>query len=667
MIEYNNLKFEIKDEKIVLNQFGNMTNLHSRFVEVQITGENKQTHMGAKMVDSSEGAHLRYHSHSISNNALRIVQRSDLIETTTEFICYADTNAVRIQTTVRNIVKVPIVLEEVSIFTITGFAYDSTFTRFLQSHHKECQPCCRSFAEWGLDDLPPASQKRIACANVGSWSSKEELPQGIIADTDGRNIMFQIESNASWYYEISDSYTGYYIFLGGPNLNFGGWSCELAPGKCYTTPAAAFAFGTDLNDVIGQMTCYRRHIAGNYPTDSSMPTIFNEYMHLSWDNPTAENTAKMAPIVAKTGTEYYVIDCGWHNEEDGNKVYPYVGQWKESRARFPEGIRKTTDMIRSLGMKPGLWIEPEIIGHLCKDMLEYYDDDCFIQRFGRRVLVQGRHFLDFRSQRVLEYMSETVRRMVEDYGAAYIKFDYNQDCGVGTDREAFTLGKGLEDCAHAFLQWVEKMHKRFPDVIFEGCASGGMRMDYRSLAAFSLASTSDQTLYYRYPYIVGNILMAVLPEQAAVWSYPVTEDCTGKDVSDDCIAMNMINSFLGRMHLASHLERLDDNQLALIRAGVDYYNGLTRVKSEALPYFPNGFAHFGDDSVCAGLCDGDKVYLAVWNLGGNGIVTANIANIRSADIAYPPVTDAVLQWDKTSLTVRFPRSKMAVFLEIQII
>ena len=72
-------------------------------------------------------------------------------------------------------------------------------------------------------------------------------------------------------------------------------------------------------------------------------------------------------------------------------------------------------------------------------------------------------------------------------------------------------------------------------------------------------------------------------------------------------------------------------------------------------------------AVCAGLRDGDKVYLAVWNLGGNGIVTANIANIHSADIAYPPVTDAMLQWDEASLTVRFPRSKMAVFLEIQII
>jgi hypothetical protein len=49
-------------------------------------------------------------------------------------------------------------------------------------------------------------------------------------------------------------------------------------------------------------------------------------MHLSWDSPTEETTRLYAPIVASTGAEYYVIDCGWHNEEPGNVIYPYVGQ-----------------------------------------------------------------------------------------------------------------------------------------------------------------------------------------------------------------------------------------------------------------------------------------------------------------------------------------------------
>ena len=666
-LDFHVLSFEIENGEIWMRRCGTFEKLHSRFVEVQISGENKNTHMGVKMTNSSEGVRLRYCSHSLNGNTLRIVQRSDLVEIESCFTCYDDTSALRAQTVVRNISKDTVVLEEVSAFTVTGLPLNSEFTRFLQSHHKECQPVRRSFMDWGLDPVRPEGQKRIACANVGSWSTKEELPQGIITESNGNCLMFQIESNASWYYEISDTAGEYYLYLGGPNLSFGNWSCALAPDESYISPFAAIAFGSDLNAVVGSMTRYRRHIAGNFPVDQKLPIIFNEYMHLSWDSPTADNTRKIAPIAAQTGAEYYVIDCGWHNEEPGDKVYPYVGQWIQSDTRFPDGIRETTDYIRTLGMKAGLWIEPEIIGYHCEEMLEYYDDNCFLQRFGKRLTVMNRHFLDYRNPKVTEYMSESIRRMVEDYGAEYIKFDYNQDCGVGTDRMALTSGKGLEDCAEAFLSWIRQMHTKYPDVVFEGCASGGMRMDHKTLSAFSLMSTSDQIYYERYPYIAGNILSAVLPEQAAVWSYPVTEDCSAGDVTDDRIAMNMINSFLGRMHLAGHLERLDERQMELICEGVRYYNSLTQMKKRALPFFPNGFTRFGADSVCAGLRDGNKLYLAVWNLADAGIVTARIANIQRAWIAYPSKTDAEVFWSEQELSVKFPRGSMAAFIEIDLL
>ena len=665
MITFANLAFEIENGKIFLTKIGNLSGLRSRIVEVQISGGNKNTDTGTKMVNSSEGLQSQYHGHTVTADTLTITQRSNLLEIQTRFTSYADTNALRVQSLVTNISDDVQVLEEVSSFTFTGIPYASDFTRFTQGHHKECQPMTKSLADWGLDNLSPNGQKRISFANVGSWSTKEELPQGILAWDKGQ-LMFQIESSSSWYYEISDIRGEFYLYLGGGNMNFSSWACPLQPGEQYETPAIAVAFGDDLNDVLGQMTRYRRHIATNYVQDRNLPAIFNEYMHLSWDSPTADRTREMAQVVAKTGAEYYVIDCGWHNEEPGNEIYPYVGQWMESKARFPEGVRKSLDYIRSLGMKPGLWIEPEIIGCQCEDMLQYYDDSCFMQRFGKRLTVMNRHFLDYRNPKVRAYMTETIRRMVEDYGAEYIKFDYNQDCGVGTDLNAFTPGKGLEDCTAAFFDWVGEIHTRFPNLVLEGCSSGGLRMDHHALSAFSLFSTSDQIHYDRYPCIAGNILSAVLPEQAAVWSYPVTEDCQGADVSDDRIVMNMINSFLGRMHLASHLERLNDHQLGLIREGVDYYNSLTQMKKRALPYFPNGFTGFGAQSVCAGLRDGNRIFLAVWNLGKAGQVRADIAGVKDVRIGYPTECDANVTWDNSSVTVDFPRDCMAAFLEIEI-
>lgn len=684
-INFKNLSFALKNGKILLSDFSGFAFPNTYFSEVHVSGENKDTHMGAKMANSSEGSRLSYVSHDIENNTLSITQRSSLIEHKTVFTVYDGTDAVRIFSEIKNISDSPIVIEEASSFVLFGLgkrgidsANDLYFTRFRQSHHAECQPECRSFLENGLFRANNESQKRLAHANIGSWSTKEELPQGIIEDRErGSVLMFEIESHDSWYYEIADKEEKYYLYLGGANLPFGNFAKKLNTGDSFCTPSVALCVGADVEDAIAKMTNYRRRIAKRQSVDLSLPPIFNEYMHLSWDSPTAENTRKIAPVAKQAGAEYYVIDCGWHNEEPGNKIYPYVGQWIESKARFPEGVRKTTDFIRSLGMKAGLWIEPEIIGIKCQDMLDYYDDDCFITRYGRKISVMGRYFLDYRCKKVREYMSETIRRMVEDYGADYIKFDYNQDMGLGTDKDSDSFGEGLASAQKAFFSWVDEMTSRFPNTVFEGCASGGMRMDYETLSHFSLVSTSDQINYMKYPYIASNLLSAVIPEQAAVWSYPVTVDSGGisvfdkdaawvrENISDDKIAMNMINSFLGRMHLASHLDLLSEHQLSLVREGVEYYRSLTEPKCNSTPHFPLGFSKFGDEACASGFIANGTLYLAVWCLHGDTAVRIPLKDVpREAKIAYPSNSPAKFNIDGASLNVSFPSTGMAAFFEI---
>ena len=689
-ITYRDLEFTVSDGGVYLTKFGRLTAGGDKdrmylyaFAEAQVAGEMKETHMGIKLASSSEIRKMKYISHRAEENTFSIIQRSDCLEAKTVFEYYPDTSAVRIYTEYTNVAECEIVLEDCSAFKLTGFgrcgvlSYDKLgFYSFTSSQYNECQPRYRSFFDYGMYPGTIEGQKRIYFANVGTWSTKEQLPQGIVRDEEeGYYLMFQIESNNSWYYEISDSFREYYLYLGGGNLSNTSWAKRLAPGETYRTVKCALAFSDTLNGVLGEMTKYRRHIMARCEADSALPAIFNEYMHVSWDNPTAETTAKYAPAVAKTGVKYYVIDCGWHNEEDGNKVYPYVGQWRESRARFPEGVRATTDLIRSLGMKPGLWIEPEIVGYLCEEMLSYYDEECFISRFGRKVANHRRYFLDYRNPKVREYMTETVRRMIEDYGAEYIKCDYNQDLGVGTDKDSDSLGEGLERISRAYLSWVDEMRERFPSVIFETCSSGGMRMDYETLSHFSLVSTSDQTNYKKYPYIASNVLAGVLPEQAAVWSYPVSRvsgfsyvPVDGEEITDEIIALNMINSFLGRMHLASHLEMLCDDKLALVKEGVEYYDSLTPGKKGGLPYLPLGFSDYEDTAIASGyIVDNKKVYLAVWNLGGEETFSIPLdRKIKSAKVGYPTNMPTDYEVDGNVLTVRFNTDYMARFFEIEL-
>ncbi len=664
-IEFSSLTFTVEEGKIRCNGIP--------FVELRLAGGDKNAQTGAKMVKTADGEALCYRSHTQAKNALTIVQESDFVRVRTHFTAYENTNAVRVYTEVENIGDEELALEELSAFV---YGLNCPFLdidkaellRFMQSHHGECQPRKATLSAWGMNGVAHTNQTRIFSANVGSWSTKEELPQAIFSYA-GRYTMFQIEKNHSWYYEISDEDGSLYLYLGGSNTNFLGWSKRLAVGEAYQTNTVTLCFSNSAEGAVCEMTKARRHFAGKCAVDAYLPPIFNEYMHLSWDSPSEEGVKKYAPVASKTGVEYYVIDCGWHDEVSGDIIYPYVGKWVESKARFSDGLRTTTDYIRSLGMKPGLWIEPEIVGKLCKEMIDYYGEECFLHRNGKKICAGGRYFLDFRKQRVVDYLTETIRRMVEDYGAEYIKLDYNEDMGVGVDG-ADSFGEGLEQCARAYLTWVDSVRVRFPNVLFETCSSGGMRMDYETLSHFSIVSTSDQIDYKKYPYIAANICAAALSEQAAVWSYPVGSvefacaEWVQNNLSDEQIIMNMVNSFLGRMHLASHLEWLSQGQLKLVQEGVECYKRLSESKITALPVFPLGFATEEDGVVASGLRCGDKTYLAVWCLKKEGEVVIPMKGYRSAVCAYPKNNSLPFAYEKGELKITFTQPNQARFFEL---
>jgi alpha-galactosidase len=105
----------------------------------------------------------------------------------------------------------------------------------------------------------------------------------------------------------------------------------------------------------------------------------------------------------------------------------------------------------------------------------------------------------------------------------------------------------------------------------------------------------------------------------------------------------------------------------LIREGVAYYNTLSEMKKTALPYFPLGFTTFGEKTVCAGLKTDNKIYLAVWNLKGEGSIFIPISEkIVDAKIAYPSNTSTFLCANDRGIDVVCPKSPCGVFLEITI-
>jgi alpha-galactosidase len=132
--------------------------------------------------------------------------------------------------------------------------------------------------------------------------------------------------------------------------------------------------------------------------------------------------------------------------------------------------------------------------------------------------------------------------------------------------------------------------------------------------------------------------------------------------------MNMINSLLGRIHLASRLQCLEDEKLALVTEGIALYNRIAEEKKNSLPYLPKGYSMFGDTFVAAGIRTENKVYLAVWNLGGERHVELPLPEIKvkAAKVSYPTTLETRFTCTENILTVDFTEDYQARFFELNI-
>lgn len=611
-------------------------------VEISISGHATSEHTGDRHIFTSESQTLKYVKHSIKKDengkTLIIKQKNDSIEVLTYYILYNNTHTIRSYNVIKNISKKPITLEYVSSFVkkdMIGYYHyqDSKLAIPHNSWYLECQWKYSSLLDLGIVSCNELKNFKKYCVNnTGCWSSKNYIPMGILKDPHIKKcIMWQIEANGSWSYEIGDFIGNVTLNLSGPSLQENGWQKTLLPKEVFTSVKASITYGKDENECIKHMTFYRRKIATRLFDIKENPIIFNEYMFASWNCPSFKTASSLGKVAKKVGANYFVIDCGWHDEIE-NPFY-YVGKWNESKLKYPEGLNKTLDYLRSLGLKVGLWMEPEVVGALLEDT-SFLDEDCFFHRNNERLIISNRYQLDFRNKKVQDYFLNKVDEIMGKYHVDYFKFDYNIEPGIGLDSED-GYGEALLEHNRAYFDCITKIGLKYPSLIIESCASGGNRLDYLTLSNVNLVSTSDQTNYLIYPYITANILSAVLPEQAAVWCYPKDESFSDEEIDDEAVNLNLINSMIGRVHLASKLYLLSEEKQNRIKEGLSFYHELDELKQNGYLFLPNGFTSYYDSQLAYGIRNEKYGYLFVYQMKGTKPLKVKIGKYKKIELAYP--------------------------------
>ncbi|WP_391570706.1 glycoside hydrolase family 36 protein [Cohnella sp.] len=648
-----------------------------RMVEVQVTGEDQDDHHGSKHLGTMPAKAMTYVRHIDTRNEsgrkLAFELEGGGLRATCHYQFYDGIPVVRAWTEIANVSDEARGIEYVSSFALTGIAKEGPRsweekTRVYLPHNAWCgeyQWKSYAVAELGLTRVYDFSMKRIACQSTGTWPTSEFLPMGCVENEDTSELLlWQIEANGSWHWELSDVASHLYLRLSGPTENENGWWKRLLPGETFVSvPAAVVAAQGSMDEALRAMTAYRRALRRPHPDNERLPVVFNDYMNCLNADPDWEKEMPLIEAAAKAGCEYYCVDAGWYGE---GSWWDSVGEWQPSERRFPGGMKPLFEHIRTRGMIPGLWLELEVMGVRCP-LAERVGDDWFFVRHGRRVVDHGRYQLDYRNPEVVRFADSVIDRVVGEYGAGYIKMDYNINAGLGTEREADSFGDGLLRHNRAYLAWIESVLNRYPDLVIESCASGGMRADYATLSRLSLHSATDQMDYRRNAVIAAASATAATPEQCGIWSYPSPEGDAEETI------MNMVNAMLARVCLSGRLDLLDEAGFALVRQGVQVYKTLREAIRIAEPVWPLGLPFFGQPWMSYGLRSGERLLLAVWRMDGEAEEQAiPLASLpKGCDVAcIYPARDASARysWDGEAgvLHVRLPGKMNARLFELRV-
>ena len=642
---------------------------HGYLVEVHLAGENLDAHHAQKHSGSGLGPRLSYQSHHIEHNRfgrqLQIEQVWQGIHVVSKLQFFTGLPCVRCRTLLSNHSDQTIVLEYVTSFCQYQLPMGEweNNTEILIPHNSwtiECNWKRYDIRDLGLFSGGSFTLKRIGCQNTGSWSTVEYLPMGMVKNTaEGRMQFWQIEHNGSWVWEMGDQDRQLYLQLMGPTSEQSGFYKQIVPGETFeSVPAAVGVVTGDVEEAIDFLTRYRRIIRRRDDDNTWLPVIYNDFIALG-SSPTADKEYPLIDAAAQLGCEIYCIDAGWYDTGDW---WDRVGEWEECRERFPEGLRAVTERIEERGMIPGIWLEPEVMGIACPSAASL-PDDWFFFRYGKRVIDHGRYLLDFRNKEVREYITAVLERLIQDYHIGYFKLDYNVTTGIGTDRNADSLGAGLLEHNRAVIAWAEELFQRHPELIVETCASGGCRMDYAMLSVYSMQSVSDQSDYRKVARISALCASAITPEQAGIWAAPKETD------DPEQTAFHMINTLLCRIHQSGHIENLSARCYGLLQEGIQLYKKKIRTDLPySCPIWPLGWPDDRSESYVYGWTNphSGRGYLAVWRLTGSGTVEIPLTSyaIDRVEPVYPLSlkTDAVFK-DGT-LRVCFDQNYSARLFEL---
>lgn len=452
-------------------------------------------------------------------------------------------------------------------------------------------------ADFGVLHLPPGRYEATRAA--GGWArefvaERHRLEQGtFVLDQRGLNTghasnpFFLVNECGKAGEESGTVHFGAIAWSGnwrlrfealptGPCRVFAGYEASdfaltLAPGESHLTPACLFGCSpAGRGGASRRLHAFiRERVLPGFADDEFRPVLYNSWEATYFDL-SLEKQSELARIAASVGIELFVVDDGWFGARRNDRAG--LGDWVVSPRVFPEGLKPLIDEVRRLGMKFGLWVEPEMVNP-DSDLYRAHPD--WVLHFpGRPRTEKGYRnqlILDFGRPEVVDHIFGVLDSLVRENGIDFFKWDMNRY----VTEPGSVAGKAIwRRHVEGLYRILDRLRKNHPRLDIQSCSGGGGRIDPGILARADQVWTSDNTDARDRVFIEDGFSLAYPARVMESW---VTHDTNHQTGMSHSLDLRFDAAMRGALGIGSAINQLSPGDLEIYRNKIAFYKKIRPV------------------------------------------------------------------------------------------
>ena len=258
------------------------------------------------------------------------------------------------------------------------------------------------------------------------------------------------------------------------------------------------------------------------------PVLYNSWEATSFQVSEA-GQLRLAELAARLGIECFVVDDGWFGGRDSDRAG--LGDWTVNREKFPRGLGPLIEGVNDLGMRFGLWIEPEMVNP-DSDLYRAHPD--WVYHFAGRARSQHRNQLVLNLARpdVAEWVFAMLDRLLSENHIEFVKWDMTRPFSEPgwPARASDDPGRVWTDHVRSLYAVIDGLRAAHPGVEFESCSGGGGRVDLGILRRVEQVWPSDNTDAWDRVKIQEGFTQAYPPQVMMAWVTDNPNWLTGREL-----------------------------------------------------------------------------------------------------------------------------------------